>query len=280
MRSRSRCSNGRSPAWPTIDLASRAENGEFGRGFYYALLPRWTPNVAASVRALGRWRVFANDRVDDELLRPEARARGENEATAALRRLVPRGPFLASTDELYLNMRMTRWLGPAYTIASRSRVVLAPFLDDRYLSWVRSVSPTRRRGSRALAAVLHELDSGLSSLPLAGGPEPRVVAEGGLRATRATIPGFRRKLVAKACQRVRPVSRAPAGAAALAGLVQLAWAQRSNALEAAAASPLVRPEIVSAIARGIRPASASTVGFLLALEELERMDVGSTLMSS
>ena len=97
------------------------QNGEFGRGFYYALLPRWTPNVAASVRALGRWRVFANDRVDDELLRPEARARGENEATAALRRLVPRGPFLASTDELYLNMRMTRWLGPAYTIASRSR---------------------------------------------------------------------------------------------------------------------------------------------------------------
>ena len=188
----------------------------------------------------------------------------------ALRRLVPQGPFLASTDELYLDMRMARWLGPAYTIASRSRAVLAPFLDDRYLAWVRSVSPTRRRGSRALAAVLHELDAGLGSLPLAGGPAPRVIAEGGLRATRTTIPGFSRKLVAKARQRVRPVSRAPVGAAALAGLVQLAWAQRSDALEAAAGSPLLRPEIVLAIARGTRPASAATVGFLLALEELER----------
>lgn len=246
------------------------QNGEFGRGFYYALLPRWTPNIGASVRTLGRWRAFVNDRVDDELLRPEARAHGESEAIAALRRLVPQGPFLAATDELYLDMRMARWLGSAYTIASRSRAVLAPFLDDRYLSWVRSVNPTRRRGSRALAAVLHELDADLGSLPLAGGPVPRVLAEGGLRATRATIPGFSRKLVAKARQRARPVSRAPVGAAALAGLVQLAWAQRADALEAAAGSPLVRPEIVLAIARGTRPASAATVGFLLALEDLER----------
>jgi asparagine synthase (glutamine-hydrolysing) len=247
------------------------QNGEFGRGFYYALLPRWTPNVDASVRALGRWRAFANDRVDDELLRSEVRARAEDEALATLRRLIPPGPFLASTDELYLDMRMARWLGPTYTVASRSRIVLAPFLDDRYLSWVRSVSPTRRRGSRALAAVLHELDAGLASVPLAGGPAPRVLAEGGLRATRATAPAFGRKLVAKARQRVRPVSRPPVGATALAGLVQRAWAQRPHSLEAAAASPLVRPEIVSEIARGTRPASAATVGFLLALDELERM---------
>jgi hypothetical protein len=168
-------------------------------------------------------------------------------------------------------MRMARWLGPAYTVASRSRAILAPFLDDRYLSWVRSVSPTRRRGSRALAAVLHELDADLASVPLAGGATPRLLAEGGLRAWRATSPAFTRKVVAKARQRVRPVSRPPVGASALAGLVQRAWTQRSEALEAAAGSSLVRPEIVSAIARGARPASAATVGFLLALDELERM---------
>jgi len=247
------------------------QNGEFGRGFYYAALPRWIPNVDSSVRALGRWRVLANDRVDAELLRPEALAHAEHEALAALRRLVRPGPFLASTDELYLDMRMGRWLGPAYTVASRSRAVLAPFLDDRYLSWVRSVSPTRRRGSRALAAVLHELDAGLALLPLAGGPPPRVLAEGGLTSARATAPRFTRKVVAKARQRVRPISRPPVGAGALAALVQRAWMQRPDALEAAAGSPLVRPEIVLEIARGSRPAGAATVGFLVALEELERL---------
>jgi hypothetical protein len=250
------------------------QNGEFCRGFYYGLLPGWLPNKPASVDALARWRVLANDRVDADLLRNDARVEAEAAALQAIRRLVPRGELLAATDELYLAMRMARWLGPVYTLAVRSRTVMAPFLDDRYLGWVRSTSPTLRRGSRALAGVLAELDPELAEIPLAGGPAPSLLASGRLRNAGATARRDAGKTMRKARQRIRPVSRAPDGASVLAQLIQRAWASRGDALESAAESPLVRPETVEEIRRGRRPASPATVGFLLALDSLERPDLG------
>jgi asparagine synthase (glutamine-hydrolysing) len=262
-------------AWAEAQIADdrprlSGQNGEFARGFYYALLPRWTPNTRRTVDALGRWRVFANDRVDPDVLAPALTRRAEETALAELRHLVPAGNFLAATDELYLTLRMTRWLGPAYTLASRSRVVHAPFLDGRYLTWARSLHPSRRRDSRALAGVLAELDPELASLPLASGASPSTLAAGGLRSKGSAIPRTGRKVAAKVRQRVRPRPRSAEGARALAELVRTAWSARDGALDAAATSPLVRPEVVREIARGRRPADPTTVGFLVALEHLGR----------
>ena len=158
-------------------------------------LLRASPSLAAQRRRdRDGARAVAGDRQRPgrlRLLRPDHRSRARGGAPGAAWSRVPR-PFLAATDELYLEMPMGRWVGPAYTLSSRSMTVLAPFFDHRSPGCGRRAEP--RRGSCALAGVLQRLDGDLASIPLADGPPPNILAGGGLRATRATAPAFAGKV--------------------------------------------------------------------------------------
>ncbi|MGH8932790.1 MAG: hypothetical protein ACRDZO_19760, partial [Egibacteraceae bacterium] len=248
------------------------QNGEFGRGFYYALQREGGEVTARRIDRLARWRVFANDRVEPLLFDPAFAADAETRALEAVRGVFTAGgpegraEWLPETDEFYLAARMQRWLGPGYTVGARDRVILAPFFHPEYLDWVRRTRPADRRRSRAVAGVLDRLDPELGALPLDCRPPPSVLAKPPMVSAARDARSVVSKTAGKVRQRIRLRPRAPVGAARLADLVARWWADDPAALEPVAALSFLDADAVMAIARGDRPATPTTIAFLVTLE--------------
>jgi asparagine synthase (glutamine-hydrolysing) len=244
------------------------QNGEFSRGFYYGAQPdlAWTPTVLA--RALARWRVFANDRIDPTVLRADVRKDIQDVATAqVVGELRAAGTdWLSATDELYLRLRMQSWVGADFSAASLDRELLAPFFDPRFVAWARSCRPRHKRASRLFAAVLTSLDPVLADVPLASGGTPRELATGGVKgaASRTTTAGS--KIVRKVGQQMRRTDRPAVGAAVLAAGVRSAWASGRRDPSSLLSCDLLDHVVVEDIVVGRRAASTATTGLLVDLD--------------
>ena len=246
------------------------QNGELARGYYYAFQPSWPRTADGLARALVRWRLTANERVSEDLLDPEVRAVGERHATATTQAFFERTrcDWLTATDLFYLYWRMQRWVGSDWTAAAQSRVILAPFFNSTFITWALSAAPHRKRGSRLLTRVLHEIDPELARLPTADGSNPVAVFNPNItdRIDRATRKA--RKAAVKVRQRFGAVTKPPMGADALARLALDGMRDEPLRLERVAALPFVSRQYIERLAEGGESASPPTVGLLVALSGL------------
>lgn len=252
------------------------QNGEYGRGFYH---PGQHDRLVVDdrlVERLARWRLFTNEQVDPRLLSTEFWEHAHAWTVDYLRRAFRRygRPWLASTDEFYLDERIQRWVGAGYAWAATSRPVVAPYLHERYLSWVRATDATDRSGSQLFARVVTTLDPGLAAIPLDSGLAPRDLAGTSLPARARRVQRTVGKVGRKVRQRARPRGRPAQGAEALAALVRQSWQDDDTQLADVARLPFLDEETVRSVATG-RQASDSTSVAFLALLSAALSDLGS-----
>ena len=197
--------------------------GEIARGFYYT--GRVTRRAVTKQRSerLARWRMFANEPVEQAAISPELARDAVPVALESVYRALVAGnsSWFEATDELYYRHRMQRWAGLGETAVCLDRSLTNPMLDDRFLAIARALSPRDKQGSVFLARLQLELDEELASIPLDNRPPPRVYADPGsissVRIRAATL----RRAAKKARQRLLRTARPPAGAAVVArGLSQ------------------------------------------------------------
>jgi hypothetical protein len=102
-------------------------------------------------------------------------------------------------------------VGSDWTAAAQPRVILAPFFNSTFITWALSAAPHRKRGSRLLTRVLHEIDPELARLPTADGSNPVAVFNPNItdRIDRATRKA--RKAAVKVRQRFGAVTKPSMG---------------------------------------------------------------------
>ena len=246
------------------------QNGELARGYYYAFQPPWPRTADGLARALVRWRLTANERVSEELLDPQVRAVGERHATATTQAFFERtrSDWLTATDLLYLYWRMQRWVGSDWTAAAQSRVILAPFFNSAFITWALSAAPSRKRGSKLLTRVLHEIDPELARLSTADGSNPVAVFDPSITDRIDRVTHKARKASVKVRQRFGDVTKPPMGADVLARVALDGMRQDRLRLERVAALPFVSRQYIERLAEGGELASPPTVGLLVALSGL------------
>jgi asparagine synthase (glutamine-hydrolysing) len=214
--------------------------GEVSRGFYYLGPPTAGPVSARRARQLVKWRVFANDSVPVEALDPSFAQWSRELATQEVVRVLTESgrPWMAATDQLYLEHRMQRWAGVTETAVCLDREVVNPMLDDRFISIATGLRPLDRRNSLFFSRLQLELDAELGSIPLDSRPAPAAYAHRSPRnsalKTMATMTKARKKVV----QRLRRDNRPPLGGAAFAAKVVEHWRDDPATLE-----PLDRLEV-------------------------------------
>jgi asparagine synthase (glutamine-hydrolysing) len=243
------------------------QNGEFARGFYYAGQPPWPRPTPALVGALVRWRLTTNDAVDGSLVEPEFREAGSARLAPLVEETL-RGydrPWLAATDELYLDLRMRRWVGPEHSAASRRHPVLAPFFHPAYLAWARRAAPADKRSSRLCAAVLQRMAPDLAALPLDSGRTPAEMARRDAAGRARAVAYSAGKVAAKVRQRLQSTGRPAVGAVALAARVHEHWRAEPAALESVLALPFVARDAVEAFLGGQRGLDVASTSFLVDL---------------
>ena len=243
------------------------QNGEFARGFYYAGQPPWPRPTAALAGALVRWRLTTNDAVDASLVDAGFREAGSTRLTTVVEEAL-RGygrPWLAATDELYLDLRMRRWVGPEHSAASRRHPVLAPFFHPAYLAWARRATPADKRGSRLCAAVLQRMAPDLAALPLDSGRSPAEIARRDAAGRARSLTHSAGKVAAKVRQRLRSTGRPAVGAVDLARRVHEHWRDEPAALEPVLALPFVARAAVEAFLAGERGLDVASTSFLVDL---------------
>ena len=207
--------------------------GEVSRGFYYLGLPTSGPVTPRRVQQLVRWRMFANDSVPVDALDPRFAHWSREFATQEVMRVLAATgrPWMAATDELYLEHRMQRWAGVTETAVCLDREVVNPMLDDRFISIASGLRPLDRRNSLFFSRLQLELDAELGSIPLDSRPAPSAYAHrsarNSARKTRATFTKARKKVV----QRLRHDNRPPLGGAAFAAKVIAHWRDDPSTLE-------------------------------------------------
>jgi asparagine synthase (glutamine-hydrolysing) len=207
--------------------------GEVSRGFYYLGPPTAGAASQRRARQLVRWRLFANESVPVEALDPSFAQWSREFATQeVVRALTESGrPWMAATDELYLEHRMQRWAGVTETAVCLDREVVNPMLDDRFISIATGLKPLHKRNSLFFSRLQLELDAELGSIPLDSRPAPAAYAhrsaQNSARKTMATVTKARKKVV----QRLRRDSRPPLGGAAFAAKVVAHWRDDPGTLE-------------------------------------------------
>lgn len=233
-------------AWASVAYAetraSRAVRisglgGEVARGFYYFGSPRAVPVTRARVERLARWRIFANEGVDDGALDP-AFAKMSREATIAelVRIFEQEGSgWHEATDGFYLHQRMHRWAGTLASATCLDRLVINPMLDRRFLDLVNAVPPRHKKGSLFLARLSCELDGPLSSIAMDGRPAPSVYANptaaNRLRLMALTERKIRRKVVGAVRLRAGIDHRASAGGEVVAAKLQAYYRNHAGSLD-------------------------------------------------
>ena len=243
------------------------QNGEFARGFYYAGQPPWPRPTPVLVGALVRWRLTTNDAVDASLVDAEFRRAGSTRLTTIVDGTL-RGygrPWLAATDELYLDLRMRRWVGPEHSAASRRHPVLAPFFHPAYLAWARRAAPADKRGSRLCAAVLQRMAPDLAALPLDSGRSPAEMARRDAAGRARALSYSAGKVAAKVRQRLQSTGRPAVGAVALAARVHEHWRADPAALEPVLGLPFVARGAIEKFLDGERGLDVASTSFLVDL---------------
>jgi asparagine synthase (glutamine-hydrolysing) len=207
--------------------------GEVSRGFYYLGLPTTAPVSPKRARRLAEWRMFVNESVPVEALDPSFGQWARELATQEVVRILTETgrPWMAATDDLYLDHRMQRWAGVTETAVCLDREVVNPMLDDRFIAIARALAPLDKRNSLFLSRLQLELDAELGSLPLDGRPAPAAYAHRSVRnSTRQTVATLE-KARSKVLQRLRRETRPPAGGEILADKVVAHWRENPGALE-------------------------------------------------
>ncbi len=252
------------------------QNGEFARGVYYRGIPtslvdrRAASGVAA--RGLARyvtdWRLLVNRSLDDRLFPPGLLDAGRDlvrhEVAATLELHAPE--YTRGLDELYLTLRMSRWVGPEYSASATRRPVLAPFFHPSYLEWARSMPASAKRNGRVFALVLTRLDPVLAALPL----DRRTytiadLANGNLNARLGNAARLARRLQAKVAQRARGAEMAYSTTRTVAGSIVEHWRTDPRALDPLLGVGFLRPEGISDLTVGTATESSATIGFLISL---------------
>ena len=243
------------------------QNGEFARGFYYAGQPPWPRPTPALAGALVRWRLTTNDAVDASLVDAGFREAGSARVGALIEESLRAygRPWLAATDELYLDLRMRRWVGPEHSAASRRHPVLAPFFHPAYLAWARRAAPADKRASRLCAAVLERMAPDLAALPLDSGRSPAEIARRDVAGRARTLRHSAAKVAAKVRQRLQSTERPAVGAVALAARVHEHWRAEPASLEPVLAVPFVASGAVAAFLAGQRGLDVASTSFLVDL---------------
>ncbi|MET0715545.1 MAG: hypothetical protein ABWY57_11590 [Mycetocola sp.] len=238
--------------------------GEVARGFYYIGSARERAFTRQDVERLTAWRMFVNEAVEPELLKPEfsawARVAANNEVVAAL--TGSGNEWLGATDELYLRHRMQRWAGVTDTAVGDRRVVINPMLCEQFLTIASRLPPAAKARSRFLARLQMELDPELGRIPLEGRPAPVVAAyPSPWRSAMSTIATGRR-LSRKVTQRIRRHNRPPAGGTILTGKVVEHWRMHPELLSSADLTTFIRPEWIDGMLAGTVDPRPSSVAFL------------------
>lgn len=252
------------------------QNGEFARGFYYAGQRAHSTTTRARVARLARWRIFANERVDEALFAPGFLGDVESSTIRLLQQLFRSydTDWLRSTDAFYLNERMQRWVGTGYTASCTRRQILSPFFDPSFINWSRDAPAKMKRGSRLFAGVLCHLDAGLGAIPLESGSTPERLARPTLtvRASRASSKAS--KIVRKIGQRFwRAPGTPPVGASLLARRILEAWTRNPQMLENLANVSVLNGRTLEQIAAGHVLVTPASIGMLTALgAAMERLD--------
>ncbi len=239
--------------------------GEVARGFYHVGPPVALPVTRVLAAALARWRLTPNERVSLDALVPEfARAAEALVAHDTHAALVSTGrPWWDATDELYLWERMHRWAGVLASATSPERMTVNPMLDRRFVDLVRQVPASTKHNMGLLSRILLELDPGLAGIAMDHRPPPEVYATSSPRATAALTVAQARRVTGKVQQRLRGVTRPPAGAEVLAERVVEHWRRHPDLLDPARGLGVLRETWLDDVAAGrVRPA-ATTVSFLV-----------------
>jgi len=238
--------------------------GEVARGFYYVGRVRERAYGRTDADRLARWRMFVNEAVEVEALRPDfsawARAAAEQAVFDALSLGGPE--WFRATDTLYLRDRMQRWAGVTDTAVAYERVVINPMLDESFIRLAAGLAPADKANSRFLASLQMALDPELGRIPLEGRPAPIVYAEPGAFSAvqRAATTG--RKALKKVHQRIRRGTRAPAGGETIARKVVEHWRRRPEILDVPALERFVQRGWIDEFLAGRTVPRPSSVAFL------------------
>lgn len=149
-------------------------NGEIVRGFYYTGQSDHTGNIKASIDQLMRWRILANEKINQKIFNPDIQKKGSIYCRKMIHGYFAQypGSWLDKTDRFYLYQRMHRWAGAALSGASQSRPLVAPFFQKDFVSWAFKVPNKFKRNGKILADILRCLNPKLAKLPLADNTIP------------------------------------------------------------------------------------------------------------
>ena len=230
------CAEARSEPGPRLS----GLGGEVARGFYYLGPPTTAPVSRRRAERLAHWRMFVNEGVPAQALRPEFAEWARGFATEEVVRVLAETgrPWMAATDELYLGHRMQRWGGVTETAVCLDREIVNPMLDDRFIAIATALAPLDKRNSRFLSRLQLALDPELGSIPLDGRPAPAAYARRSVQNSARQTAATGRKAARKVGQRLRGENRPPAGGELLAAKVVEHWRSDPSVL-----APLGRVEV-------------------------------------
>lgn len=241
--------------------------GEVARGFYYLGLPTAAPVSAKRAERLAHWRMFVNEAVPVEALDPSFGQWAREFATQEVVRVLGETgrPWMAATDDLYLQHRMQRWAGVTETAVCFDREIVNPMLDDRFISIATALDPLDKRNSQFLSRLQLELDAELGSLPLDGRPAPEAYARRSVRNSTRQTAATLQKARSKVLQRLRGETRPPAGGEILASKVVAHWRENPGALAPLEHLGIFRKEWLDALVTGESTPPSSTVALAVNL---------------
>lgn len=242
--------------------------GEIARGFYYVGRVKDRPVTRSDAEQLAAWRMFVNEAVEPEVLKPEFATWARRAASDEVHGALSAGgtEWYRATDSLYLRHRMQRWAGVTDTAVAYQRIVINPMLDPKFLDIAARLSPRDKSQSLFLARLQMELDPDLGRIPLEGRPAPIAYAQPSAWRSATLAASTGRRLAKKVVQRLRRGNRPPAGGTTLASRVVDHWRENPGVLERAPLKDFIRSEWLSDVVEGRiqpRPSSVALIANLV-----------------
>ena len=244
------------------------ENGEFARGHFYAGQPDALSPTRRLMEDLVKWRVRTVQSIDTGILADRCRGELAERLTGVIQGMFGtyhRG-WLESCDEFFLDGLMQRCAGAAWSKASQTRTILAPFFGASYIAWARRVPPSFKRGSRLVSGVLECLDPELAQLPLSTGFSPRDLLAPSLTVRLRQRLDFFRKLASKVRTRVAGPGRSNFGVEDMCRMVYPPGSSIAGLLPRACNLSFLDAKSLEEIEKGTRKLDWLTLGFLLNVE--------------
>jgi asparagine synthase (glutamine-hydrolysing) len=219
------------------------------------------------VERLARWRMLANESVPPDALEPQFAAWAHEVVVDGIYELMAATgrPWMAATDDFYLQQRMQRWAGIIGTAACFERVAVNPMLDDRFVAIARALAPRDKRGSRFLSLLQIALDDELARMPLDGRPAPVAYAHRSPANAARRAASTLRKGAGKVRQRAVGANRPPAGGDILAAKVTARWRAQPGLLNGARDAGIVREAWLEGVLAGAIEPPPSAVALLMNL---------------